>query len=188
MNKAAINISVQVFVCVVKFWAESWHLTYILAESPWWSKLKWIKRSIIYLKMFRMNRGYYKNANFPDMYKWTMHAKCVCVCVCVHSQSCPALCDSMDCSLPGCSVYGIFQTKILKWVAISYSRGSSQPRDWTHISYVSWMLYDQCHLGSKLNELYKWTMWKWKCQLLSCVWLCNSMDYSSPGSSVHGIF
>ena len=83
INKAAINISVQVFVCIVKFWAESWHLTYILSESPWWSKLKWIKRSIIYLKMFRMNRGYYKNANFPDMYKWTMYAKCVCVCVCV---------------------------------------------------------------------------------------------------------
>ena len=33
--------------------------------------------------MFRMNKGYYKNASFLDMYKWTMHAKCVCVCVCV---------------------------------------------------------------------------------------------------------
>ena len=38
-------------------------------------------------------------------------------------------CDLMDCSPPGSSVYGIFQARILEWVAISFSRGSSQPRD-----------------------------------------------------------
>ena len=43
-------------------------------------------------------------------------------------------CDSMDCSLPGSSVHGILQARILKKVAISFSRGSSQPRDWTLIS------------------------------------------------------
>ena len=37
--------------------------------------------------------------------------------------------NSMDCSLPGSSVYGIFQARLLEWVAISFSRGSSQPRD-----------------------------------------------------------
>ena len=42
----------------------------------------------------------------------------------------------MDCSLPGSSVHGILQTRILEWVAISSSGGSSQPRDWTHVSYV----------------------------------------------------
>ena len=48
---------------------------------------------------------------------------------CVHAQSCPTLCHSMDCSsLPG-SVHGILQARILGWVAISSSRGSSQPRD-----------------------------------------------------------
>jgi len=45
------------------------------------------------------------------------------------AQSFPILCDPMDCSPPGCSVSGIFQTRILEWVAISFSRGSSQPRD-----------------------------------------------------------
>ena len=40
----------------------------------------------------------------------------------------------MDCSLPGFSVHGIFQARILEWVAISFSRGSSQPRDWTQVS------------------------------------------------------
>ena len=39
------------------------------------------------------------------------------------------VCDSMDCSLPGSSVHGILQARILEWVAISYSRGSSQPRN-----------------------------------------------------------
>jgi len=41
------------------------------------------------------------------------------------TQSCPTLCDPMDCSLPGFSVHGIFQARVLEWVAISFSRGSS---------------------------------------------------------------
>ena len=44
---------------------------------------------------------------------------CVCVCVCVHAQLCPTLCNPMDCSLPGSSVHGIFQARILEQVAIS---------------------------------------------------------------------
>ena len=45
------------------------------------------------------------------------------------NQSCPTLCDPMDCSPPGSSIHGIFQARILEWVAILFSRGSSQPRD-----------------------------------------------------------
>ena len=70
---------------------------------------------------------------------------CVCVCVCVCVQSCLTLCNPMDCSLPGCSVHGIFQARILEWFAISYSRGTSQPRDPTCVSCVTciirWLLY-----------------------------------------------
>ena len=44
-------------------------------------------------------------------------------------QSCPTLCDPIDCSLPGSSVRGILQPRILEWVAIPFSRGSSQPRN-----------------------------------------------------------
>ena len=47
-------------------------------------------------------------------------------CMFMHVQSCPTLCNPMACSLPGSSVHGISQAKILEWVAISYSRGSSQ--------------------------------------------------------------
>ena len=49
---------------------------------------------------------------------------------------CPTLCDPMDSSLPGSAVHGIFQAKILEWAAISFSRGSSQPRDQTWVSCV----------------------------------------------------
>ena len=60
----------------------------------------------------------------------------------VHSkllQSCLTLCDPMDCSLPGSSVHGIVQARILEWVAISSSRESSQPMNQTHTSYVSFI-------------------------------------------------
>ena len=53
------------------------------------------------------------------------------------AQSCPPLCDPMDLSLPGSSVYGIFQARVLEWVAISFSRGSSQPRDRTPVSHTA---------------------------------------------------
>ena len=49
---------------------------------------------------------------------------------------CPTLCDPVDCSLPGSSVHGIFQGIVLEWVAISFSRGSSQPRAQTRVSHI----------------------------------------------------
>ena len=47
------------------------------------------------------------------------------------AQLCPTLCDPMDCSLPGSSVHGILQERILEWIAVPFSRGSPQPKDWT---------------------------------------------------------
>ena len=60
-------------------------------------------------------------------------------CMCAKSfQSCPTLCNAMDyCSMPGSSIHEILQTRILEWVAMPSSRGSFQPRDQTHVSYVS---------------------------------------------------
>ena len=52
-------------------------------------------------------------------------------------QSCLTLCNPMDCSLSGSSVHGIFQARVLEWVAISFSRGSSQPRNWTWVSLIA---------------------------------------------------
>ena len=71
-----------------------------------------------------------------------LHCRCILyllshlrspMCVLV-SQSCPTLCDSMDCSLV---VHAILQARTLEWVAISFSRGSSQPTDWTQVSHIA---------------------------------------------------
>ena len=53
------------------------------------------------------------------------------------AQSCPAVCYHMDYSLPGSSLHGILQASILEWVAIPFSRGSPQPRDWTQVSHIA---------------------------------------------------
>ena len=70
----------------------------------------------------------------------------LCMCVLSHVQ----LCDPMDCSPPD-PVHRIFQASIWEQVAISCSMGSSQPRDWIHISWVSWI----CK-----RILYHWATWK----------------------------
>ena len=71
---------------------------------------------------------------------WEVSASWTHVDQCVHAkllQSSLTLRDPMDCSLPGSSVSGIFQARILKWVVISFSRGSSRPRDWTCASCIA---------------------------------------------------
>ena len=69
----------------------------------------------------------------------------VCVCVYICTQSCPTLHDPMDSSPPGSSVHGILQERILEWIAISFSRGSSWTRDRSRVSFVfcfgRWILY-----------------------------------------------
>ena len=60
----------------------------------------------------------------------------VVVCGVLVIQPCPTLCNPMDCSLPGSSIHGILQARILKLVAMPSARGSSNPGDWTHASYI----------------------------------------------------
>ena len=90
---------------------------------------------------------------------WVFVCVCVCVCVCVSvcAQLCLTLWDPLDCSPPGSSVHGISQAWILEWVHIFYSRGSSQPRDGTHVFCVSCVgrqiLY-HCDNG-KINRIQK---------------------------------
>ena len=73
-----------------------------------------------------------------DCIVWYLILECRCECSC-HVQ---LFCDPMDCSPPGSSVYGISQARILEWIAISFSRVSSWPRDQTHIPCIDrWILY-----------------------------------------------
>ena len=62
-----------------------------------------------------------------------------CVCVCLVVKSCLTLCDPVDCSPPGPSVHGILQARIRDWVATSFFKGSSWPRDWTQVSLISFL-------------------------------------------------
>ena len=67
------------------------------------------------------------------------------------AQLCPTLSNPMGCSLLGSSVHGISQSRMLEWVAIPFSRGSSQPKDWIHIS-CKQILYPLSHQGSSQGE------------------------------------
>ena len=82
-------------------------------------------RSTMYVRTVRGKHS----ASVSQKYKY--------MCVCSVVQSCPTVCSPMDCSPPGSSVHGISQARVLEWVAISFSTGSSQSRDQAHISCTS---------------------------------------------------
>ena len=60
----------------------------------------------------------------------------MCICCCLAAKLCPTLCDPVDCSPPS-SVHGILQARALEWVAIAFSRGSSQPRNRSRVSHIA---------------------------------------------------
>ena len=101
---------------------------------------------------------------------WLPLLRCVWVCVCI--QLCLTLWDSMGCNLPGSSVHGIFQARILERVAISYSRGSSQLRDWTHVSSIS------C-IGRQI--LYRWEA---QCVISKAYFVFDTRDLQVVTSNV----
>ena len=67
------------------------------------------------------------------------------------TQSRPTLCDPMDCSPPGSSIHGIFQAIVLEWIAISFSIGSSRPRDGTQVSCI----VDRCFTVWATREVHR---------------------------------
>ena len=91
-----------------------------------------------------------KERNHVQLFHGHLVCVCVCVCVCVYAQSSLTLCEPMDCSSSGSSVHGIFQARILQWVAISFSRITSQPMVRTQVSYFSctgrWIFLPLHHL------------------------------------------
>ena len=78
------------------------------------------------------------------------------------AQLCPTFHDPMDCSLPGNSIHGIFKARVLEWVAISFSRGSSWPRDQTQVS----------HIVSRCFTI--WTTWEVNTDLLGSLGVYES--------------
>ena len=88
-------------------------------------------------------------------WKQWIWARCMC------AQLCPALCSLMDCSLPDSSVHGIFQARILEWVAVSFSRGSLPPKDWTQVSRTVRL----CQCDTMQSP------WTWARNGSNCFWL-----------------
>ena len=89
----------------------------------------------------------------------------------------------MDCSSPGSSIHGIFQPGVLEWVAISFSRGSSRCRDKTRVSCI----IGRCFTVWATREVYILIISLSLFSLSVVSDSCNPMDFSPPGSSVHGI-
>ena len=84
--------------------------------------------------------------------------------MCVHAKllkSCLTLCDPMDCSPPGLSVHGISQARILEWVAMPLSRGSSCPRDWAFISFGPELQVDSLLLSQQGSHFSRHWRTKW---------------------------
>ena len=96
------------------------------------------------------------------------------------AQSCLTLCDPSDYSPPGFPVHGILQARILKWVAIPFSRGSSWLRNWTHVSCIDRrILYHWAPWGA----LFKSSVYT----LANCPFLENPRDGGAWWAAVYGI-
>ena len=107
------------------------------------------------------------------------------------AQSCPTLCDPMDCSLPGSSIHRIFQARVLEWAVISFSRGSSQSRDQTRVSRTA----DRCFtvwatrealLGNLVTDIY-FGMWIILKSLLNLLQYCFCSMIWFSSCKAHGI-
>ena len=88
----------------------------------------------------------------PHLYAW-VHAQSL--------QSCPHLCDPMDCSPPGSSIHGILQARLLKWVSMPSSRGTSQPRDQIWVSCIAGKFFTTEPLGKPLLTSPRLQLWGW---------------------------
>ena len=125
------------------FWAAGgvttfvWRIPYPVAiralethHSTHWRELPMVQQ-LSFKSLFPQTLVFCQKTVHKKMEGWNKQR-----CISEVTQSCPTLCDPMDCSLPGSSVHGIFQARVLEWVAISSSRGSSQPRDRTWVSCI----------------------------------------------------
>ena len=96
--------------------------------------------------------------------------------LCHWKGSCSVVSDSLQphglYSLPGSSIHGIFQSRILEWVAISFSRRSSQPRDWTRVFHI---------VGRQCKHIYIHTYihtgWPWLAVVINCFWISVILNY-----------
>ena len=120
-----------------------YYLYSLFSTSMEQKKIKGCQEQNIYYshikKMWCGNRIYFQCISRTSLpvnkrFLWNESAMLTC---CSIQKSCPTFCNPMDCSPPGSSVQGIFQARVLEWVAISSSKWSSWPRDPTHVSCIT---------------------------------------------------
>ena len=105
-----------------------------------WPIIRWLRitidSAIKYVQMFSSDDLLVNSGWFAIFYFSVVTSLNTCVHVQL-LQSCPSLCDPLDCNPPGFSVHGILQARILEWVVMPSSRRSSQPRDITQMSFIA---------------------------------------------------
>ena len=126
--------------------------------------------------LIRKNASQIQNETPPHAGQNDHYKKICCYCCCLVTKLCPTLWDPMDCSPQGSSVHGISHARILQWVVISFTRGSSWPRDQTCIS--SWQAdsLPLSHLGSPIKKFANnkcCNVCGGKGTLLHCYWECK---------------
>ena len=135
-------------------WRRKWQPTpvFLPGESQgrgtWWAAVYGVAQSRTQLKWLSMHARSYQICNSmlspktmhrpkKSCYRKTVPIDLLNTCLHACPSSCLTLCNPMGCSLPCSSVHGIFQAKIMKWVAIFSSRRTSWPRDWTCVSCIA---------------------------------------------------
>ena len=91
------------------------------------------------------------------------------------AQSCLTLCDPMDCSLSGSSVHGIFQARVLEWIAISFSRGSSQHRSQTWVSRIAGRCFTGWATREAQPQVTTISSWQQPGTIRSSLWLLGAL-------------
>ena len=112
-------------------------LRYLWFGSPTSTNNSWKRHFITNVKILLPTSLSEASGRLAEEWDLFRLASFPCAVLCFVPQSCPTLCDPMDCSPPGSSVHGILQARILEWVAMPSSRGSSQPRDLTGVSCIA---------------------------------------------------
>ena len=109
---------------------------------------------------------------------------CICSSCCLITKSYLTLCDTMDCSSPGSSVHGIFQARILEWVAISFSRGSSYPGIKPMSPTLAGRLY---HWATRKANTVQKSLYsvQFSSVAQSCLTLWDPMNHIMPGLPIH---
>ena len=144
----------SLWVCSLFYWYLGWnwgrraHPNILTIKTVIFSDFFWIVELIMegwenglsflhFITFYKAYMWYMYIYTYANIYVYRYMCVYINLCEVKVTQSCLTLCNPTDCSPPGSSVHGNLQARILVGVAISFSRGSSQPRDWTHISYVS---------------------------------------------------